>query len=286
MTMPVSPSSSVSSKIKCAVTISLVEEARQGPFVFHGDLERACHKAAELSFDAVELFAPSGDAIRHLPLRSLLDTCGLQLAAAGTGAGMLIHRLSLSDPDAQRRDTAVRFVQSIIDAASEFGAPAIIGSMQGRWDANCDRTTTLRHLQESLRQLSEHAAGRGTCLLFEPLNRYESNLASTLQQGREVLSSVGNSNLRLLADLFHMNIEESSVEEALRETGIAGLIGHVHFVDSSRQAAGRGHLNFRNIAESLHSFGYEGFLSAEAFPIPDSGSAAAETIHTFRKFFS
>ncbi|MFO0428624.1 MAG: TIM barrel protein [Planctomyces sp.] len=268
------------------MTVSLVEEARQGPFVFHGDLERACHKASELGFDAIELFAPSGDAIRQLPLKRILQTCGLQFAAAGTGAGMLIHRLSLSDPDSQRRNTAVRFVESIIDAASEFGAPAIIGSMQGRWDANCDRTKTLRYLQESLRQLSEHAAGRGTYLLFEPLNRYESNLASTLQQGRDVLNSVGSSNLRLLADLFHMNIEESSVEESLRETGSAGLVGHVHFVDSSRQAAGRGHLNFRNIAESLHSFGYKGFLSAEAFPIPDSESAAAETIQTFRKFFS
>ena len=46
--------------IKSAVTISLVPEARGGPFVFWDDLEAGCRKAAALGFDGIELFAPDG----------------------------------------------------------------------------------------------------------------------------------------------------------------------------------------------------------------------------------
>ena len=81
-----------------------------------------------------------------------------------------------------------------------------------------------------------------------------------------------------------MNIEEVSVAESL----IAGgkHIGHIHFVDSNRRAAGLGHTNFAPIAEALQTIGYDKYLSAEAFAYPDSETAAQQTIKTFREYFS
>ncbi len=58
--------------IRSAVTISLVEQARGGPFVFWDDVEAGIRKAAELGFDAVELFAPGPDAVSVERIRSLL----------------------------------------------------------------------------------------------------------------------------------------------------------------------------------------------------------------------
>ena len=49
--------------MKSAVTISLVTEAKGGPFVFWDDLPAACCQAAELGYDAVELFAPGPEAV-------------------------------------------------------------------------------------------------------------------------------------------------------------------------------------------------------------------------------
>jgi len=49
--------------MKSAVTVSLVAEAKGGPFVFWDDLPAACRKAKEIGFDAVEIFPPSPDAI-------------------------------------------------------------------------------------------------------------------------------------------------------------------------------------------------------------------------------
>jgi sugar phosphate isomerase/epimerase len=87
----------------------------------------------------------------------------------------------------------------------------------------------------------------------------------------------------LLADLFHMNIEESNIADAIRTAG--QYVGHVHFVDSNRQAAGRGHMNYAPIAQALNDIGYHGYASAEAFPTPDSETAARQTIETFNAVF-
>ena len=71
--------------IRSAVTVSLVPEARGGPFVFWDDLAGACRKARALGFDAVEVFPPGPDAIPVDDFRSLLEDHGLSLAAVGTG---------------------------------------------------------------------------------------------------------------------------------------------------------------------------------------------------------
>ena len=79
--------------IRSSVTISLVPEAKGGPFVFWGDLEGSCAKAARLGFDAVEIFAPSPEVLRKTEVKDLLGKNKLTLAAAGTGAGWLLHKL-------------------------------------------------------------------------------------------------------------------------------------------------------------------------------------------------
>ncbi|MEZ6060266.1 MAG: sugar phosphate isomerase/epimerase family protein [Planctomycetaceae bacterium] len=269
--------------IRSAVTISIVEQARKGPFVFHGDVAEGCRTAAELGFDAVELFAESADAISALPLEELLERYQLKLAAVGTGAGMVVHGLSLCDADQTRRAQACDFIRGIIDAGARFGAPAIIGSMQGKWDDKTDKATAIGYLRDCLNELGEHAKQHDVPLIYEPLNRYETNLATTMAEGVELLKPLATDGVLLLADLFHMNIEEADIAGALRDGG--KHIGHVHFVDSNRQAAGRGHIDFAPVAQALADIGYQGYCSAEAFPIPDSVEAARQTMETFRSVF-
>lgn len=269
--------------IKSAVTISIVEEARKGPFVFHNDVAAGCEKAAALGFDAVELFAPSPEAINAQPLEDLLGKHGLNLAAVGTGAGMVKHGLHLCDPDADRRAKARDFIRGIIEAGAPFSAPAIIGSMQGKWDATTDKETALGYLRDCLNELGEHAKNLGVPLIYEPLNRYETNLATTMNEGVDLLAPLTTDNVVLLADLFHMNIEEANIADGLRDGG--KHIGHVHFVDSNRQAAGRGHMDYAPIAQALADIGYDGYCCAEAFPIPDSDETARQTIETFKAVF-
>ncbi len=266
---------------RSAVTVSLVQEARGGPFVFWDDLPAAISRAAALGYDAVEIFAPDLTAVNAAELQPLLQQAGLKVAAVGTGAGWVRQRLSLTAASAEVRRQAIGFIRSIIDCGAPFGAPAIIGSMQGRWGDGVDRETALAWLREGLDELGTHAASRGVPLFYEPLNRYETNLCNTVEAGVELLQSLRTDNVRLLADLFHMNIEEADLAAALRTGG--RFIGHVHFVDSNRRPAGCGHLDYAPIITALREIGYAGYLSAEAFPWPDSDAAARQTIETYRR---
>ena len=269
--------------IKSSITVSLVPEARGGPFVFWDDLPAACRKAQELGFDAIEVFPPAADAIDAPQLQTLLSDHGLSLAAVGTGAGWVKGRLHLALPDASLREKAHAFIRSIIDFAGPLGAPAIIGSMQGRSGDGVDHATATGYLADALDALGEHARQYQAPLIYEPLNRYETNMANTVEAGVRLLERLSTENVVLLADLFHMNIEEQDLPDAIRGGG--RHIGHVHFVDSNRRPAGLGHLDFTPIASALREIGYRGYASAEAFAYPDSDRAAQQTMVAFRQHF-
>ena len=265
--------------MKSAITISLVEEARKGPFVYHDGLADGCERAAAAGFDAVELFVPSAGPLPELA--GLLQKHDLKLAAIGTGAGWVKHKLSLTDGDAAKHTAAVTYVQGVIDLAAQYDAPAIIGSMQGKSGDGVSHEQAIGYLKESLEALGPHAEKKGQSLFYEPLNRYETNLFNQLSDGCDVLDSLETSNVKLLADLFHMNIEEADLPHAIRHAG--KHIGHVHFVDSNRSAAGLGHTDFAPIVQALNDIGYEGYLCAEAFPLPDADTCAKTTIETIKR---
>lgn len=260
--------------MKSAITISLVEEARGGPFVFWDDLAAGCRAAKELGFDAVEVFAPSpreldSDVLRRLPEE------GLRVAAVGTGAGWVKHKLTLTSADANVRRQATGFVLAMIEAAGPLEAPVIIGSMQGRWGEGVAKPQAIDWLCEALQTLASAASAYGVPLIYEPLNRYETNLCNTVADGVALVESHALKNVVLLADLFHMNIEETDIAAALR----AGShhIGHVHFVDSNRRPAGCGHLTYEPMIAALRDIKYDGYLSAECLSWPDPLTAARQT---------
>lgn len=280
---PLPPPLSVpTARIRSAVTLSLAAEARGGPFVFWDDLDATLDLIAELGFDGVELFLPGPDG-PYEQLASRLAARNLAVAGVGTGSGWIIHRLTLTDAEPSRRAQALAFVRAMIDLAAAWNAPAVVGSMQGRCGSDRGRAAVLGLLGESLGELAAHAAGRGQFLLYEPLNRYETDLLHRQADAAAWLRSVGAPNARLLCDLFHMNIEEADLAGALRAAG--PLVGHVHLADSNRCAMGFGHTDGAAAAAALREIGYGGFCSAEVLPLPDSAAAARQAIAIFRQLF-
>ncbi|MEI8090095.1 MAG: sugar phosphate isomerase/epimerase family protein [Opitutaceae bacterium] len=264
-----------------AITISLVPEAKGGPFVYWSGLSEACADAAGLGFAAIEIFPRGVEGFDRAELKTLLRLHSLKLAAMGTGAGWVVHKLSLTHSDTVIRLRAREFIRSIIDLAGAFGAPAIIGSMQGRWEGDMTRTKALNVLAEALEDLGAYAATYGVPLLYEPLNRYETNLINRIGDTANWLRTLRTTNIRILADMFHMNMEESDLAAALREAG--SLIGHVHFADSNRRAIGFGHTAILPIIAALREIQYTGALSAEILPEPDAATAARQTLLSFQR---
>lgn len=169
----------------------------------------------------------------------------------------------------------------IIDLASPWEAMVVIGGVRGTLTG-----TDLEHIDQyhrtvdAVRRYAEYALAQNVSLVIEPINRYETNYLNTIAEALQFIEDVDLDNLGILADTFHMNIEEANLAESLRSAG--ERIHHVQFTDSNRLAAGRGHIDFHALAAVLMESGYRGYLSTETLPLPDSRTAAQQAIELFR----
>jgi sugar phosphate isomerase/epimerase len=267
--------------MKSSITLCLFSEAKGAPFVLWDSLAEGFARAASLGFDGIELFPASAHDLDAAEVRQLSEKHQLKISAIGSGAGWVKHKLRLTDPDAEVRRRAREFIAEIVDLAGQLGAPAILGSMQGHWGGGVSRDQAIAWLAAALEELAPRAEALGLPLLYEFLNRYETNLFNRVAESLDFLKTLRAQNIKLLADLFHMNIEEADIAAALRLAG--AKLGHIHFADSNRRAIGMGHTNMKPVMAALREIGYRGYLSAEVMPLPDSATAAQQTIVSFRK---
>jgi sugar phosphate isomerase/epimerase len=116
-------------------------------------------------------------------------------------------------------------------------------------------------LIEGLAELGGHAAELGVALLLEPLNRYEDHMVNTVAQAAALIEEAGSRGLAILADTYHMNIEEDDPCAAL--ASVAPVLGAVHLSDSNRVQPGAGHVPFERVIATLREAGWDGVLSVE-----------------------
>src|SRR5690606_5416799 len=94
-----------------------------------------------------------------------------------------------------------------------------------------------------------------------PLNRYEDHMLNRLEQAKALIQEGRFSSIQVLADFFHMSIEEKNIADSIEHTG--KLIGHVHLADNTRQLPGQGSINFEDGFKALQKIGFDQYMSIE-----------------------
>jgi sugar phosphate isomerase/epimerase len=262
--------------MKIAITAAR-DAGSQAPILFSGGMGDAFALAAELGYDGVEIHLQHPQEIDRNAVGELARRHGLGVPTLGTGMAAGREGLVFSDSDPAIRAQAVQRIRSQIDLASFLHAGVTIGLIYGRLGSDPAKKEEKREAAvECLKECCRHAEHRGVTLFLEAINRYEMDQLVTLDEAIECLHQVGSGSLKLLADTFHMNIEEVDLPETLRRA--AGLLGHVHLSDSNRQVPGHGHLDMKAVLGALRDIRFEGYLSFEVFPLPDPVSAARDGI--------
>ena len=248
------------------------------PILWRGDVAAAFRAAAELGCQGVELHLRHAEDIDLDCLKRLIADSRLEVPTLGTGLAAGLDGLTLSDLEESIRQAAVERAAGHIRLAAELGSAVIIGFLAGRLGASDDQEWRTRRAWalEGLAALCRAAQPAGVTVLLEPLNRYESDYINTLSDAADILREIGAPNLKLLADTFHMNIEEAGLAASLRAAG--SRVGHVHLADTNRQAPGHGHLDIAGVLGALDEIGYKGYLSFEVYPLPDARRAVEDGI--------
>ncbi len=263
--------------MKLSLVVSL-DDTSFDAVALRGKWLESIRTVGSLGYDGVELAVRDPIQVDGEALARTIRSAGVEVAALGTGQAYLQDKLSLTSDDPRIRRQAIQRIMDHLRLAASLGAPAIIGLIRGRLTDG--RQATDVRLLDSLEQILPLAEQIGVRLLVEPINRYETDYLATIDEVLELIDRVPSPLMGVLADLFHMNIEEASIEGALRRCG--SRLGHVHVADSNRQAPGHGHLDFVSILEALAEVGYRGYLSAEILPVPNPEEAAKVTLQYLR----
>ena len=202
-----------------------------------------------------------------------IDVSAIREQAARTGVSVTIcgafgPTRDLSSEDATTRETALAYVERCIDFAKALRSPFVSGPMYAatgttRLLSDEARRDQWERAVVSLKRAAAYAAERGVKLAIEPLNRFETDLVNTVDQGLRLIEDVGADNVGLLLDTFHMNIEEKNIPAAIRRA--AGRIVEFHACANDRGTPGEDHQPWREIAATLSEVGFEGPVVIEAF---------------------
>ena len=117
-----------------------------------------------------------------------------------------------------------------------------------------------------LEQMMERRVDGKAAIYLEPLNRYEATYLNTVGKAADLCRAADHPRIQLMADLFHMNIEEADIPTSLR--AVAPHLGHVHLADSQRWLPGHGHTDFVSAFRTLREVDFDGWLALECMPTP------------------
>jgi len=237
------------------------------------EFEKALRTIKEHGFEGVELNLSFDDQRKLGRIKAAVDESGLRLAAVGTGMVYARERLSFIDNDPEKRLKALAIVKNLIQFASGEHSIIIIGLVRGspsQRDKSIDD-----HLHESLRQCDRVANENNVRIALEALNRYETSLLNTAADVTHIIEQEKLTATGLLLDTFHMNIEEQSIGDSIRNN--APRIVHFHIADSDRWPPGHGHLEIAALLRTLEGSGYKGWVSAEILPKPNNIQAVTDT---------
>jgi sugar phosphate isomerase/epimerase len=171
-------------------------------------------------------------------------------------------------------------LRDFVDMAARWGAQIHIGRTRGNIPEGAGAAAAWQFLREGCVAVAEHGQSRGVRVLLEPQCRFQVNCLNSVTETIPFLRELGHPNLGIVADTFHMNIEDVSLPASLMAA--KEYVTHVHFADSNRGYPGAGHINFREVLEALELMGYKRFITMEMDQRPDSPTAASRAIRTIR----
>ncbi len=225
-------------------------------------LPERLERLAEWGYEGIELWG-GGLKERVAEVQDALKSSPIRVSTICAG-----FRGCLLDANPTERELAMRDIRDLLFVAGDLGAVGLIvvPIFGGPRIPDLSPLATPMQLEQDLlhrllEDLAQTAEKAGSLILLEPLNRYETHLLRRLEDAVAVCQAINHPNVKIMADFFHMSIEEANIPEAIRNAG--EWIAHVHLADSNRLLPGQGHTDFGAGLNALKEIGYTGYMALE-----------------------
>lgn len=240
-------------------------------------LSRLVPSIAGLGFDVVEFPIENPGDWTPEHARELLDEHSL----GATACLVMPPGRELAATDAATVAATQDYLRHCVDVCETIGATALCGpaytSVGRTWRMDAgERATVMGELVEALGPVADYAGEHGVRIALEPLNRFETSVVNTVEQGLDIVGGVGSPALGLAYDTFHGNIEEKGLGDSIRAAG--DHLVHVQVCGNDRGAPGSDHIDWVDVRDALADVGYAGPVCIESFTAENQIIATAASV--------
>ena len=176
---------------------------------------------------------------------------------------------NLASPDPRVRQRGIDHSRSAIDLAVQLGARyfnlcAAHRPLLQLPFPEAPISTLRQNFRESLASICEYAIPRNVTILLEPLNPYEGipGVLTSVYEAIQWIEELGFDNLGIQPDIFHMNISEASITDALRAAGKRAKV--IHMNETNHYRPGTGHADYPAIIRTLKQYAFDGYVTLYA----------------------
>lgn len=228
------------------------------------DIEYSFKRLKNYGYDGIE-FAAEPYNLNTKEMLRLMEKYGLVCTSL---CGIFSEERDLTSPNPEVAEKAIQYIKDSVDFAVEVGAPLIIvvpspvGRVAKPEEYSFDELWNCA--VKNIRVAADYAESKKVKLAIEAINRYETYFANTLEKAYRLVKEIDHPAVKIMADLFHMSIEERSIPHSLRM--VSDELIHVHIADNTREAAGLGSTDFKEVFHQLNDMGYTGSLTMEFMP--------------------
>jgi D-psicose/D-tagatose/L-ribulose 3-epimerase len=216
----------------------------------------------ELGYDGVEfpLIDPfTFDVKKYVALTKEVQIQGLCSTGLNTNA-------DISSLDSSIRNQGISHLKKCIDIAQQLNSPYVTGVTYSPWGFVQSKEKGKQHITniiESMKEVADYAKSANVNVYLEILNRFESYVINTIDEGIELISEIQRNNVGLHFDTFHAHIEEKDVYNAIVKGGKS--IKHVHFSENDRGLPLTGQVNWSAVVKGLKEISYNEWICLESF---------------------
>jgi D-psicose/D-tagatose/L-ribulose 3-epimerase len=221
-------------------------------------VETLVPEAARHGLDVIEiaLLAPETIDVEHsralLAEHGIAPTCSLGLP------------LDVTAPLHPRKAEA--FLMRALEVAHALGSGTLSGvtyATIGYTSGDPPTEQEYLNLVSALRPVARRAAEFGMTLGLEPCNRYETHLVNTAEQAMRLIERVGEPNVMIHLDTYHMNIEEKGYAQGIRNA--RKHLRYIHLSESDRGVPGTGTVDWEAVFAALAETNFDGDMVIESF---------------------
>lgn len=246
-------------------------------------LRETLERIAAIGFDTCDNFD-----WRNPPL--FAEYCSV-LPELGLAAGVLVvnkipdvNALGCSLVDPNDRAGFFRELRLCIDAAHKIACTRL-EILTGNALPDVPRSIQMDNCVNTLKAAAPLLESNGMTAIVELLNSnidHPGYFLNTVEDGMEMIGRVASAHVKLLFDIYHVQVMQGNLIERIRES--YPYTGQYHFADvPGRHEPGTGEINFRNVFKAIHDLNYQGFITAEYHPT-DTSLNDLETVRDLATF--